>query len=427
MKYYIETYGCQMNVADSELIISILNSAGHTAVTDIEQADLLLFNTCSVRAHAEQRVLGRISNEKHRKKHNPQLKIALLGCMAQRIGKSLLKTDSGIDYVIGVDQYDKLPAMLAAEEHCSLLLDFNSAQVYQDLMPTHQNKTCGFVTIMRGCNNFCSYCIVPHVRGRERSRPWKDIVSDVQSAVAQGLKDITLLGQNVNSYHDGELDFPMLLKRLNGTNGLERLRFITSHPKDLSDSLIEVMANSDKVCEHIHLAMQSGNDRILAKMNRNYTAKHFLSLVYKLRKAMPEIGVTTDIICGFPSESVSEFADTLAIMREIRFDYAFCYKYSPREGTAAALYEDQIPEAIRLSRLQSMIDLQHSITLEKYSAMIGQTVEVYVEDFSRKSAAQVSGKTRDFKIAVLSGDASDIGKLKKATVIKASAGTLICP
>lgn len=427
MRFYIETYGCQMNVADSELISSILSQAGHTAAQSLDEADLLLFNTCSVRAHAEERVLGRISNEKSRKKTNPNLKIALLGCMAQRIGKRLLENDLGIDYVVGVDQYDQLPALLAEAEHNSYRLDLDSAQVYPDLMPIHQDKTCGFVTIMRGCNNFCSYCIVPHVRGRERSRPWQDILCDVQTAVKQGLKDITLLGQNVNSYHDGVLDFPALLKQLNEVPGIERLRFITSHPKDLSDKLIEVMASCDKVCEHIHLAMQSGNNRILQEMNRKYTAEHFLNLVSKLRKAIPEIGLTTDIIAGFPSESDAEFADTLSIMREIRFDYAFCYKYSPREGTAAASFANQIPEAIRLSRLQAMIDLQREITLEKFQARIGEQVEVYVEDFSRKSKLQVSGKTRDFKIAVLSGDASDIGTLKKAMVVRASSGTLICP
>lgn len=427
MKFYIETYGCQMNVADSELVSSILTNAGHEAAESIDKADLILFNTCSVRSHAEERVLGRISNEKHRKKQNPNLKIGLLGCMAQRIGKSLLESDSGIDMVVGVDQYDQLPLLLQENSHIPLMVDLDTAQVYPELMPTHQSTTCGFVTIMRGCNNFCSYCIVPHVRGRERSRPWQDIVADVRLASEKGLKDITLLGQNVNSYHDGSLDFPALLKELNKVQTVERLRFITSHPKDLSDSLIDAMASCDKVCEHIHLAMQSGNNRVLEQMNRKYTAEHYLGLIHKLRKAIPDIGITTDIIAGFPSESEAEFEDTLDIMKEIRFDYAFCYKYSPREGTAAASFDHQVPEAERLSRLQRMIDLQRSITLEKFRAKIGQQVEVYVEDFSKKSSAQVSGKTRDFKIAVLTGSASDIGTLKKALVVDASAGTLICP
>ena len=426
MKFYIETYGCQMNVADSELVSSILIQAGNTMVTDINLAELILFNTCSVRAHAEERVLGRISNEKHRKVANPSLKIGLLGCMAQRMGKRLLETDTGIDFVVGVDNYDQLPLLLSGNQEHPYLLDLNSEQVYADFLPRHQNKTCGFVTIMRGCNNFCSYCIVPHVRGRERSRAWQDIMQDAVMAGSQGLKELTLLGQNVNSYWDGAVDFPTLLFKLNDLQEIERIRFITSHPKDLSDSLISAMASCDKVCEHIHLAMQSGNDRILQEMNRNYTAKHYMHLVDKLRKAMPNIAITTDIIAGYPSESDAEFTDTLTIMREIGFDYAFCYKFSPREGTAAAAHPNQIPEEIRLSRLQAMIELQREITHQKFSAQIGSKVEVYVEDFSKKSQSKVSGKTRDYKIAVLSGDKNDIGTVKQAVVIAATAGTLIC-
>ncbi|PKN72155.1 MAG: tRNA (N6-isopentenyl adenosine(37)-C2)-methylthiotransferase MiaB [Candidatus Cloacimonetes bacterium HGW-Cloacimonetes-3] len=426
MNFYIETYGCQMNVADSELITSILISAGHQLVQNMDQAELILFNTCSVRAHAEERVLGRISNEQHRKKTNPNIKIGLLGCMAQRIGEKLLESNIGIDIVAGVDQYNMLPAMITSDGDFPVLLDFDSKQVYHDLMPVHQSNTCGFVTIMRGCNNFCSYCIVPHVRGRERSRPWKEVYADVKRAGEQGLKDITLLGQNVNSYHDGDIDFPKLLKYLNSIDEISRLRFITSHPKDLSDSLIEVMSSSDKICEHIHLPMQSGNNRILHEMNRNYTIEHYLSRVNKLKHAIPGIAVTTDIIAGFPSETDAEFEDTLSVMQELSFDYAFCFKYSPREGTDAAGMINQVPEEIRLSRLQQMIELQRKITYTKFRSQIGKCVEVYVESFSKKSDSFVSGKTRDYKIAVLSGTESDIGTLKKATVIDATAGTLIC-
>lgn len=424
MKYYIETYGCQMNVSDSELISSILNSAGYTAAKDIDEADLLLFNTCSVREHAEQRVLGRISNERHRKKSNPQLKIILLGCMAQRIGQRLLSEDSGIDYVVGVDQYRALPAILDGAP--SALLDFDSSEVYEELMPLHSDKRCGFVTIMRGCNNFCSYCIVPYVRGRERSRPYDDILKDVQQALNMGLRDITLLGQNVNSYLWQDLSFPRLLRKLNELEGLYRLRFVTSHPKDMSDELIEVMRDCDKVCEHIHLPMQSGSSAVLERMNRGYGYEHYLSRINKLREAIPDVAITTDLIAGFPGESDEQFEETLAAMREIGFDYAFCFKYSPRSGTAAAEYQQQVPETTRLERLQRMIDLQRDITLKKYQNMIGKTVEVYVEDFSKKSNAQVSGKTRDFKIAVLSGEQAQIGTLVSARVFSATAGTLIC-
>ncbi|MCB5271112.1 MAG: tRNA (N6-isopentenyl adenosine(37)-C2)-methylthiotransferase MiaB [Candidatus Cloacimonetes bacterium] len=425
MKYYIETYGCQMNVADSELIISILNDAGHTLSQDIDAADVLLFNTCSVRDHAEQRVLGRISNERHRKKSKPELKIVLLGCMAQRIGQRLISEDLGIDYAVGVDQYRALPRLL--DQNQGSELDFDSSENYERLLPVHQGEQCAFVTIMRGCNNYCSYCIVPYVRGRERSRPYEDILLDVQNAVARNMMDVTLLGQNVNSYHWKDLSFPALLERLQeDVPQLYRLRFVTSHPKDLSDGLVQVMGKGGKLCEHIHLPMQSGSNESLKRMNRSYSYDQYLNRVKALRKAVPGIAITTDLIAGFPGETEEQFEATLSAMREIEFDYAFCFKYSEREGTAAAKYLDQLPEAIRLSRLQKMIELQREISLKIYRAQIGTEIEVYVEDFSKKSMRQVSGKTRDFKIAVLTGNESKIGTLARAKVIDATAGTLIC-
>ena len=424
MKFYIETYGCQMNVSDSELVSAILCTAGHQLADNIDDADLILFNTCSVREHAEQRVLGRIANERHRKKSKPELKIILLGCMAQRIGQRLLSEYTGIDYVVGVDQYKALPSIINGNS--DIALEFDSSEVYEDLMPMHTGKSCGFVTIMRGCNNFCSYCIVPYVRGRERSRPYDDILKDMQLALDNGLKDITLLGQNVNSYQWQGLSFPQLLRKLNDTDGLYRLRFVTSHPKDLSDELIKVMRDCDKICEHIHLPLQSGDNGVLQMMNRGYSYEHYLSRIHKLREMVPDVAITTDLIAGFPNESDQAFEATLQAMRDIEYDYAFCFKYSERSGTEAADYPDQIPESVRLERLQRMIDLQRDITLRKFKTQIGKTVEVYVEDFSKKSKEKVSGKTRDFKIAVLSGDESQIGRLVTARVIDATAGTLIC-
>jgi len=425
LNYYIETYGCQMNVADSELIISILNDAGHIQSQDIDVADVLLFNTCSVRDHAEQRVLGRISNERHRKKSKPELKIVLLGCMAQRIGQRLISEDLGIDYAVGVDQYRALPRLL--DEDRGSELGFDSSENYERMLPVHQGEHCAFVTIMRGCNNYCSYCIVPYVRGRERSRPYEDILQDVKGAVKRKMMDVTLLGQNVNSYHWNELSFPALLSKLQeDVPELYRLRFVTSHPKDLSDDLVQVMGQGGKLCEHIHLPMQSGSNESLKRMNRSYSYEQYLNRVRALRAAVPNIAITTDLIAGFPGETEEHFEATLSAMREIEFDYAFCFKYSEREGTAAAKYPDQLPEEIRLSRLQRMIELQREITLRIYRAQIGKEIEVYVEDFSKKSKSQVSGKTRDFKIAVLDGDESQIGTLAKAKVIDATAGTLIC-
>jgi len=425
LKFFIETYGCQMNVADSELVLSILQDAGFVQAANIDEADILLFNTCSVRDHAEQRVLGRISNERHRKKDKPQFKIVLLGCMAQRIGQRLISEDLGVDYAVGVDQYRALPHILAQETGSAL--DFDSKEIYEQLTPVHQGSRCAYVTVMRGCNNFCSYCIVPHVRGRERSRPFEDILRDVQSAVDKGMKDISLLGQNVNSYHWRDLSFPKLLKKISeNVPEIYRLRFVTSHPKDLSEELVKEMASNPMLCEHIHLPLQSGNDAVLHRMNRGYTFEHYLKNIHALRDAIPNVSLTTDLIAGFPGETDAQYEDTLDAMRIIEFDYAFCFKYSPRDGTTAAGFTNQIPEELRLERLQRMIDLQREITLKKFRAQIGKSVEVYVEDFSKKSRAQVSGKTRDFKIAVLDGDESQIGRLVKTVVKDATAGTLIC-
>ena len=426
MKFFIETYGCQMNIADSELIASILIEAGHQEVEQIEKADLLIFNTCSVRAHAENRVLGRIQSEKSRKKTNPSLKIGVVGCMAQRIGKELIEENTDIDFVLGVDQYQNLPEIIQEIDNKQYLLDLDSHQIYKGIQPSYHSDYCAYITIMRGCNNFCSYCIVPYVRGRERSRPWQDIVQETIFAGKQGRKDVTLLGQNVNSYFHSDVNFPSLLRKLNEVDEIYRLRFITSHPKDLSDELIEAMAISAKVCEHIHLPIQSGNNKILQAMNRKYTVEHYLELINKLRNYIPNIAITTDIMTGFPGETESDFRQTLKVLEEIGFDDAFCYKFSPRSGTVAANLPHQISEQERLERLQRMIDLQRNITLKKNRNQIGQTVEIYVESFSKKSTDKVCGKTRDFKMAVLSGTQKDFGTLQKVEVKDATASTLIC-
>ena len=415
-----------MNLSDSELITTILLEAGYELANSIDETDLLFFNTCSVRSHAEERVLGRISNENSRKQSQKGLKIAVVGCMAQRMGKSLIEKGIGVDFVIGVDQYQDIPAIISSELGHPVNTEMDSAQIYHQFLPKHQSKTCGFITIMRGCNNFCSYCIVPYVRGRERSRPLADIYQDTLQAARQGLKDITLLGQNVNSYsYDGH-SFADLLTELAKIDDLYRLRFITSHPKDLSDQLIEAMAHNPKLSKHIHLPLQSGDNGVLARMNRKYTIEHYLNLIDKLRKAMPDIAITTDLIAGFPGETEAQFQSTLQAMQTIEFDYAFCFKYSNRDGTAAADYPDQVPEASRLSRLQEMIDLQRQITFKKFKAKIGQEVEIYIEDRSKKSELKISGKTDDYKIAVVSGNETRIGSLVRAKVIDATAGTLIC-
>ncbi len=427
MKVFIETYGCQMNVADSELVASILTKTNFKISGNIDEADIIIFNTCSVRQHAEDRVIGRINNEMARKKKNKNLKIGVIGCMAQRLGEKLKKQNSSIDFVVGTDQYKKLPEIIfnlfENAEFCSERI-VNNQEIYEDIYPIHKGRFNAFVTIMRGCNNFCSYCIVPYVRGRERSRPFDEVLNDIQKVGDTGFKDVTLLGQNVNSYNYQDVNFAELLRRANKIESIKRIRFITSHPKDLSDEVIEVMSNSEKVCEHLHLAMQSGDNEILQRMNRGYTAEHFYNIVQKLRKAMPEIAITTDVIAGFPGETEEQFQRTFDLMKKIEFDYAFTFKYSPREGTKAAEFSNQILEETRLERLKQLITLQQDITTKKYKKQIGKVKEIYVEKVSKKSDDELSGKSRDFKITVFKGDKSLIGKFINVRITDAVGWTL---
>ncbi|MCK4655198.1 MAG: tRNA (N6-isopentenyl adenosine(37)-C2)-methylthiotransferase MiaB [Candidatus Cloacimonetes bacterium] len=427
MKVFIETYGCQMNVADSELVASILQNSNFEIAKNINNADIIIFNTCSVRQHAEDRVLGRINNEISRKQSKKDLKIGVIGCMAQRLGNKLNDYNKNIDFVVGTDQYKKLPEIITnLFENPGFEFEtiVNNKEIYKDLYPIHSGRSNAFVTIMRGCNNFCSYCIVPYVRGRERSKAIDDILKEIKTIGEKGFKDITLLGQNVNSYNYEGVNFAGLLRKVNQIDTIRRIRFITSHPKDLSDEVIEVMANSEKVCEHLHLAMQSGDDEVLKKMNRGYTAEHFYKIVQKLRKAIPEIAITTDVIAGFTGENEEQFQRTYDLMKKIEFDYAFTFKFSLREGTKAAEFQDQIPEEMRLKRLQRLIKLQEKITLKKYKDQIGKTKEIYVEKVSKKSDDELSGKSRDFKITVFKGDKSLIDDFVKVKITDATGWTL---
>ena len=416
-----------MNVADSELVRSILKSDHLSVVEDIAEADVIIFNTCSVRQHAEDRVLGRINNEMSRKRNKKNLKIGVIGCMAQRLDAKLNEMNSNIDFVVGVDQYKKLPEIITdlfneEDFKCNTIVD--DSEIYKDIYPIHTGEFNAFVTIMRGCNNFCSYCIVPYTRGRERSRPTEDIIIEITKIGEKGFKDVTLLGQNVNSYNYKDVNFAELLRQVNKIESIKRIRFVTSHPKDLSDEVIQVMAESEKVCEHLHLAMQSGDDDILSKMNRGYTSQHFLDITNMLRKAMPDIAITTDIIAGFPGETDEQFQKTYDLMKKIQFDYAFTFKYSPRTGTKAAGFINQLPEEIRLARLQKLIELQQDITTLKYKEQIGKTKDIYVEQVSKKSENEMAGKSRDFKITVFPGDRSLIGKFVKVKITDAVGWTL---
>jgi len=427
MKVFIETYGCQMNVSDSELVNSILLGNKFDIAENIEEADVIIFNTCSVRQHAEDRVMGRINNEMNRKTRKKHMKIGVIGCMAQRLGDELKNKSKGIDFVVGVDQYKKLPDIimnLFDDPKFYKEVNVNNEEVYNDLYPRHTGELNAFVTIMRGCNNFCSYCIVPYTRGRERSRPMQEILEEIRKVGEEGFKDVTLLGQNVNSYNYEGLNFAQLLREANKIDTIKRVRFVTSHPKDLTDDVIEAIASSDKVCEHAHIALQSGDNDILERMNRGYTIEHFMDIVYKLRKAMPGFAITTDIIAGFPGETEEQFMKTYEAMEKIEFDYAFTFKYSPREGTKAAEFTDQVEEPVRLARLQKLIDLQTRITTRKYKDQVGKTKEIYVKKVSKKNPDEMAGKSRDFKITVFKGTPDLIGKFVKVKITEASGWTL---
>ncbi len=427
--FHIETYGCQMNVYDSACISSLLIGAGMAKAESSEQADAVIINSCAVRGHAEERVLGRVGELKGLKTNNPGLKLILCGCVAQEQGKTLLERFKHLDAVIGTKNQAELPSVLAqlfAEDLQMCRNDMSYSPEETGLVPDFKNQVTAQLAVMRGCNNHCSYCIVPYVRGPESSRPAPAVIGDMENLARQGIKEITLVGQNVNSYNWQEMDFPKLLLQACRVEGIERIRFITSHPKDLSDELIAKMAEQPKVCKHLHLPLQAGSDRILALMNRRYTLAHFLSLVNQARKAMPKLVLTTDIIAGFPGETEGEFQETLEAVQKIRFDAAFTYKYSERPGTMACGLDGSIPEPEKLERLDRLIKLQQQITIESNRADIGKSFEVLVEKESKRSQGQFLGRTGGNKtVAVNSGRELKPGQLVKVKIEKATQATLI--
>jgi tRNA-2-methylthio-N6-dimethylallyladenosine synthase len=427
--FYIETYGCQMNVYDSAGIAALLEKEGLEAADSVEHAGVILINSCAVRGHAEERVLGRVGELKSLKSQNPDLKLVLCGCVAQEQGQALLQRFPHLDAVVGTSQYRQLPAIvagLASTNGRPCLTSFDHDIEDLPELPDFSGQATAFVAVMRGCNNFCSYCIVPYVRGRERSRPADDIINEIRQQAERGVKEVTLVGQNVNSYKWQETDFPRLLETACSIQGIERIRFITSHPKDLSDGLIRVMSENHKICKHLHLPLQAGSDRILKLMNRGYTIGHFESLAERARRAMPDLTLTTDVIAGFPGETEAEFSETLEAMERIRFDGAFTYKYSGRPGTKAAELSGEIGEGEKLQRLDKLIKLQQQITLESNRADIGKIFEVLVEKESKKSNGQFMGRTGGNKTTVFDSPSRiKTGDLVNVRIIKATQATLV--
>ena len=401
---FIETYGCQMNFADSEILVSILKD-WYDATQDYARADLILVNTCSIRDHAEQRVFNRLKEFAALKKKRPGMRLGIVGCMAERLKEQLLDSDLDIDLVVGPDAYRSLPRLLARVEAGQKGIDtlLSEEETYQDIMPVRlgSNRISAFISIMRGCQNYCSYCVVPYTRGKERSRDAGTIVDEAGSLVEQGYKEVTLLGQNVNSYRNGDVDFAELMRRVASVSPSLRVRFSTSHPKDLSDELIAVMAEYPNVCKSIHLPVQSGSSAMLKKMNRKYDRDWYLDRIRAIRKAMPDCGISTDIIAGFCGETEEDHRQTLSLMEEVCYDFAFMFKYSERPGTFASRhYPDDIPEEVKLRRLNEIISLQQKLSHESNKRDVGKRFEVLVEGESKKDKAQYFGRNSQNKVVV---------------------------
>lgn len=419
--FYIETYGCQMNVSDSESIAGILSSAGLAEAPSPEEADLIIVNTCAVRESAVSRVKAQICRFKPLRNKHP-VKIAVTGCLAQQEKADLLKT-LPIDYVIGPDHYRFLTELLK-EKNGVIAQESAERDFYSDFPRMRKNGINAWVPIMRGCDNFCSYCIVPYVRGREKSRPVSEIVEDITSAISKGFPEITLLGQNVNSYKAEGVCFPELLGKINKTPGLLRLRFMTSHPKDLSDDLIHCFNTLETLCEFVHLPVQSGSDAILKRMNRGYTRDAYFQIIEKLRKQVPDIALSTDILCGFPGESDSDHQETINLIKQIEFDSAFMFVFSPREGTAAANMPDPVDRSVKIERVKEVIQLQMEITRRKNLAQVGKVVQVLVEGKSPRHPEELTSRTRTFKNVILKGDSSLIGRLVNVKITNCSGWAL---
>lgn len=432
--FYIETYGCQMNVADSELVAAILRGNQYTRVLDPADASLILLNTCSVRDNAEQRVLGRLHTLAGLKKKNPRLLLGIMGCMAERLGDDLLRQEPRLDLVIGPDAYRRLPDLLlrAADGQPAVDTELSTTETYPDICPSRLDSTAisGFVSITRGCNNFCTYCIVPYTRGRERSRPPRSILGEIDDLQTRGYKEVTLLGQNVNSYHYTDTaattTFPDLLHLVAATFPGLRIRFATSHPKDMTDDILHVIASHPNVCHHIHLPVQSGSNRILQLMNRRYTREWYLERVRAIRTIIPDCAISTDVFVGFHDESDDDFQQTLALMREVRFDSAFTFKYSERPGTFAARHlPDNVPEDVKASRLQQLIDLQVELSHQSNLHDVDRHFQILVEGPSHKNPRQLFGRTSQNKVVVFSDNGARPGDRLLVQVTACTPATLI--
>jgi tRNA-2-methylthio-N6-dimethylallyladenosine synthase len=424
-RVYIETYGCQMNEHDSERMLRLLEASHYAETKEAREADLILVNTCSVREKPEQKVYSALGRFKELKEDRGTI-IGVAGCVAQQEGERLLKRVPYLDLVLGTQALPRLPEMVkriefSGQRVCDTGVDPDGGYLKTLPLQSSLKSVKAYVTIMQGCDQFCSYCIVPYVRGRERSRSSREILEEVRHLADLGVKEVCLLGQNVNGYGkktEGEADFPLLLGSINEVEGIERIRFITSHPANLSDELIEAFVSLPKLCEHIQLPFQSGSNRILKAMRRGYTKESYLEKIDRLRKVSPSIAVTADVIVGFPGEKETEFKETLDLMKRVQFDDLFSFKYSSRKGTRAAQIQDQIEEKVKEERLAVLQDIQREITLRKNQELDGSSVEVLVEGPSRQSDRDVTGRTRSNKIVNFEGALDLVGKRVRVKIVK---------
>ena len=428
-KLYIETYGCQMNVADSEVVASVMQMAGYETTEELNEADAVFLNTCSVRDNAEQKIYHRLDALDAERRKGHQMILGVLGCMAERAQQELLEQHHA-DLVAGPDAYLSLPDLIAQAElgHKAMNIELSTTETYRDVVPQRiglGHKIGGFVSIMRGCNNFCHYCIVPYTRGRERSRDLESILREVRDLRDRGYKEVTLLGQNVNSYRTGKLDFPTLLRKVAEEAPSMRIRFTTSHPKDMSDETLRVIAEMPNVCKHIHLPVQSGSDRILKLMNRKYTREWYMDRVNAIRRIIPDCGLSTDIFVGYHSETEEDHQLSLSLMREVGYDSAFMFKYSERPGTYASKHlPDDVPEEEKIRRLNELIQLQTEMSAIQNKKDEGKAYDVLVEGFSKRSREQLCGRTEQNKMVVFDKGTHHIGETVKVRITGSTSATL---
>jgi tRNA-2-methylthio-N6-dimethylallyladenosine synthase len=425
----METYGCQMNFSDSQIVGSIMTDHDFEITDNVADADLIFINTCSIRDHAEQRIRARLKEFKKYKKNRPDLKVGLLGCMAERLKEQLLEQEQSVDIIVGPDAYRDLPRLLniaeTGQKAINVLLSLD--ETYADINPIHTKGISSFISIMRGCENFCSYCVVPYTRGRERSRDPETIIDEARRLFADGIREVTLLGQNVNSYKsDSGTGFAKLLKDVAMVDPLLRVRFATSHPKDLSDELIETIAKYPNICNSIHLPVQSGSNNMLKKMNRKYTREWYLGRIEAIKRLIPDCALSTDIIAGFSGETEEDHLETVSLMKHVGYDYAFMFKYSERPNTVAAKkYTDDVPEEIKGRRLQEIIDLQQELSHKSNLKDIGKEFEVLVENVSKKSQKELSGRNIGNKVVVFPSADKKPGDYVKVRVTSCTPATLI--